>query len=106
MKRYELEDGMFLTAPEDANIALTIRKDGKGCSMMSGKRLELLGGLVYMLVETLRKTNIMQRAAVLASIRRALKEEGLVDDNVDMAVSVCGRVLPLDEMEGLEADDE
>ena len=53
--------------------------------------------LVSLFKAVLEETDADHTAVALAYLRIALQEAGVLNDDVDMAVSLHGRVLPLDE---------
>ena len=111
MKVFELEkSGVKVERPEDVEVvlaALTKDKCEICLSGISGESLTI--ALTSLFSRTIKLCAASGRnvfiAALFASLREQLWKEGLLGDNVDIAVSLDGKVLPLDEMSAeIEAD--
>lgn len=112
MKVLELEkSGVKVERPEDVEVvlaALTKTKDNCEICMSSISPGSLMIALTVLFSRTIKRWAAPVRKDLIVflftSLRERLREEGLLGDNVDIAVSLDGKVLPLDEVFPL-ADD-
>lgn len=104
MKVFELEkSGVKVERPEDVEVVIVaLTKDDCETCMSGISGGSLIIALVSLFSRTIKLCDAPGRNALtaflFASLRQHLREEGLLGDNVDIAVSLDGKVLPLDEI--------
>lgn len=101
----ELEkSGVKVERPEDVEVVIAaLTKDNCEICMSGISRWSLMIALTALFSHTIKSCDAPDRRNVLivflfASLREQLWEEGLLGDSVDIAVSLDGKVLPLDEI--------
>ena len=104
MKVFELKKlGVKGECPEDVEVVLAaLTKDNLEICMSGISGGSLMNALTSLFSHTIKLCDAPGRkfliVSLFASIRERLWEEGLLGDNVDIAVSLDGKVLPLDEI--------
>lgn len=104
MKVFELEkSGVKVERPEDVEVVLAaLTKDNCEICMSGISGGSLMIALTALFSHTIKSCDAPARnvliVSLFASLREQLWEEGLLGDNVDIAVSLDGKVLPLDEI--------
>ena len=92
--------------PEGVAARYAFALEGKYSSgMYKVRKDQAIEMAIDFFVHILGNASDVAVAAALANLRHQLMTEGTMPENVDMAVSVDGKVLPLDEMSAeIEAD--
>ncbi len=104
MKVFELEkSGVKVDRPEDVEVVIAaLTKDNCEICMSGISGGSLMIALTSLFSQTIKLCDAPGRnvliVSLFASLREQLWEEGLLGDNVDIAVSLDGKVLPLNEI--------
>ena len=96
MKKIDLEENGMMEVPEDAEILCVVRSEETGhtTQLMRASTLHLMSFIERSLGETIKDMPGIMQAIYMVSLFQCLRERNVLKEDVNLAVSYLGVVLP------------